>query len=137
VRARLIDMPTIKPIDTEAVLAAARETGFIVTVEEHSIHGGLGAAVAEIVVQNHPVPMKMIAFPDEFVPAGTSAELFAHYGITGPAIAEAVKELLRSSAPGRAGGFARTELVVPRRRLLCPRCGPKLERLSGFPLGDE
>ena len=95
IHARVLDMPTIKPLDTEAVIAAARETGVIVTVEEHGIHGGLGGAVAEIVVQHHPVPMKMIAFPDEFAPAGSSAELFAHYGLTAPAIAAMVRELLR------------------------------------------
>jgi transketolase len=94
IHVRLLDMPTIKPLDAEAVIAAARETGAIVTVEEHSIHGGLGGAVAEIVVQHHPVPMKMIAFPDEFAPAGSSAELFAHYGITGAAIAASVKGFL-------------------------------------------
>ena len=93
-------MPTLKPIDSGAVVAAAKETGSIVTVEEHGIHGGLGAAVAEIVVQSRPVPMKMIAFPDEFVPAGSSAELFAHYGITGAAIAATIKEFLRTRHQG-------------------------------------
>lgn len=96
IHARLLDMPTLKPIDAEAIIAAARDTGGIVTVEEHSVHGGLGAAVAEIVVQQHPVRMKIVAFPDEFVPAGSSAELFAHYGITGPALAAAVTEFIRS-----------------------------------------
>ncbi len=102
VKARLLDMPTLKPIDSEAVVAAAKETGSIVTVEEHGIHGGLGAAVAEIVVQSRPVPMKMIAFPDEFVPAGSSAELFAHYGITGPSIAKTVREFLAQLDARRA-----------------------------------
>jgi transketolase len=96
IQIRLLDMPTVKPVYTEAVITAAEETGGIVTVEEHSIHGGLGAAVAEIVVQNHPVRMRMVAFPDEFAPAGSSAELFSHYGITGPAIAATVKAFLRS-----------------------------------------
>ena len=95
---RLLDMPTVKPIDVDAIVAAAEETAGIVTVEEHSIHGGLGAAVAEIVVQTRPVPMRLIAFPDEFVPAGSSAELFALYGITGPALADTVREFLRSRA---------------------------------------
>ncbi|HTP59848.1 MAG TPA: transketolase C-terminal domain-containing protein, partial [Spirochaetia bacterium] len=94
IHVRLLDMPTIKPLDDQAVIAAARETGAVVTVEEHGIHGGLGASVAEVIVQNHPVPMRMIAFPDEFVPAGSSAELFAHYGITGAAIAETVRTFL-------------------------------------------
>ncbi len=96
IHARLLDMPTLKPMDAEAVIAAAKDTAGIVTVEEHSVHGGLGAAVAEIVVQRQPVRMKMVAFPDEFVPAGSSAELFALYGITGTALAATVKEFLRS-----------------------------------------
>jgi transketolase len=77
-------MPTVKPIDVDAVVAAAWATSSIVTVEEHSVHGGLGSAVAEIVVQHHPVPMKIVAFPDEFMPAGSSPELFEHYGLTAP-----------------------------------------------------
>ncbi|MBJ8193124.1 transketolase family protein, partial [Bacillus cereus] len=58
ISARVINMHTIKPLDEEAIITAARETGRIITVEEHSIYGGLGAAVAEVVVQNHPVPMR-------------------------------------------------------------------------------
>ncbi|HEY9593728.1 MAG TPA: transketolase C-terminal domain-containing protein [Spirochaetia bacterium] len=92
--ARVLDMATIKPLDEEAVREAARETGAIVTVEEHGVHGGLGSAVAEVVAQSHPVPMRIIGFPDEFPPAGSSAELFDYYGITGPAIAAAVRDLL-------------------------------------------
>ena len=95
VRARLLDMPTVKPIDTQAVLAAARETGAIVTIEEHSVHGGLGSAIAEIVVQSCPVPVRIVAFPDEFMPAGSSAELFDHYGLTGPKLAATVREFLQ------------------------------------------
>jgi transketolase len=93
-RVRVLDMPTVKPIDVDAVLAAARDTRAIVTVEEHGVHGGLGSAIAEIVVQHHPVPMKIVAFPDEFMPAGSSAELFEHYGLTGAKLAAAVLELL-------------------------------------------
>ncbi|HUZ17970.1 MAG TPA: transketolase C-terminal domain-containing protein, partial [Spirochaetia bacterium] len=93
-RVRLLDMPTVKPLDTAAVIAAARETGAILTVEEHSVFGGLGAAVAEVVVQSHPVAMRIIGFPDEFCPAGSSKELFAHYGLTGAAIAQRVRELV-------------------------------------------
>ncbi len=94
IRVRVLDMATIKPLDEAAVLAAARETAAIVTVEEHSVCGGLGAAVAEVVVQTHPVPMRIVGFPDEFVPAGSSRELFAHYGISGAAIAQRVRELV-------------------------------------------
>lgn len=78
---RVLDMHTIKPLDTEAIKKAAKETGHIIVVEEHHIHGGLGAAVAEWIVQNHPIPVKFIAFPDENAVHGSSTELFAHYGI--------------------------------------------------------
>jgi len=93
IKARVLDCWSIKPIDEAAIEAAARETRFIVTVEEHSIHGGLGAAVAEIVVQTFPLPMKILGFPDEWAPAGSSAELFAHYGLTAKRIASAAADL--------------------------------------------
>jgi len=90
---RVLNLHTIKPFDREAVLKAARETGFIVTVEEHSIHGGLGAAVAELVSQVCPVPMKIVGIPDEPAIPGTSAEVFAHYGLDAAGIARAVRKL--------------------------------------------
>ena len=93
IRARVLDCWSIKPIDEAAIEAAARETRFIITVEEHSIHGGLGAAVAEIVVQTSPLPMKILGFPDEWAPAGSSAELFAHYGLTAKRIASVAADL--------------------------------------------
>jgi transketolase len=74
-------MHTIKPLDEEAVLRAARETGKIITIEEHSIHGGLGAGVAEVVIQNNPVPVKIIGIPDEPPITGNTAEVFNHYGL--------------------------------------------------------
>jgi transketolase len=95
IHVRVLDMPTVKPMDVDAVLDAALDTNAIVTVEEHSVHGGLGSAVAEIVVQHHPVPMKVVAFPDEFMPAGSSPELFEYYGLTAPKIAATVLEFLR------------------------------------------
>jgi transketolase len=82
ISARVIDMHTIKPLDVEIIKIAADETRAIITVEEHSIFGGLGAAVAETVVQYKPVPMKIIGFPDEYLVNGTSAQLFDHYGLT-------------------------------------------------------
>ncbi|MNQ98460.1 1-deoxy-D-xylulose-5-phosphate synthase [compost metagenome] len=75
-------MHTIKPLDEQAIIQAAQETGHIITVEEHSVLGGLGAAVAEVVVQNHPVPMRIIGIPDEPAIAGKSSEVFEHYGIS-------------------------------------------------------
>jgi transketolase len=100
ITARVIDMPTIKPLDKSAVIRAAEETGAIVTVEEHSILGGLGAAVAELVVQNQPVPMRIIGFPDEFVPAGSSSELFDHYGLTDPNLANSIEAFLKGLRMG-------------------------------------
>jgi len=82
IEARVIDMHTIKPLDNEAIIAAAKQTGRIITVEEHSIHGGLGAAVAEVVVQSCPVKMRILGIPDEPAVTGTSAEIFKHYGLT-------------------------------------------------------
>ena len=69
-------MHTIKPIDKEAIIKAATETKAILTVEEHSIFGGLGSAVAEIVIQNKIVPMKILGIPDEFPVSGESADVF-------------------------------------------------------------
>ncbi|UJF35631.1 transketolase family protein [Paenibacillus hexagrammi] len=82
VSCRIINMHTIKPLDEDAVIHAAKETGHIITVEEHSVLGGLGAAVAEVVVQYAPVPMRIIGIPDEPAIAGKTAEVFKHYGIS-------------------------------------------------------
>ncbi|MCK5768448.1 MAG: transketolase family protein, partial [Candidatus Atribacteria bacterium] len=82
ISARIIDMHTIKPLDKEVITKAAKETGHIITIEEHSIYGGLGAAVSEIVVQSFPVPMRIIGIPDEPAITGTSPEVFKHYGLT-------------------------------------------------------
>ena len=81
IKARVIDMHTLKPFDREIVEKAARETGKIITVEEHSRFGGLGGAVAEIVAQSTPVPMRILGIPDENSILGTPLEIFNHYGI--------------------------------------------------------
>ncbi|SEK96211.1 transketolase family protein [Paenibacillus sp. OK003] len=94
VSARVINMHTIKPLDEKAIIAAARETGHIITVEEHSIFGGLGAAVAEVVVQHHPVPMKVLGIPDEPAIAGKTAEVFHYYGLTSDNIKQVALELI-------------------------------------------
>lgn len=95
ISARVIDMHTLKPLDKESVFKAMNETEAILTVEEHSIHGGLGAAVAELVVQNKPVPMKIIGIPDENSVHGSSKEIFQHYGITADNIANQALKLLK------------------------------------------
>jgi transketolase len=81
VNARVIDMHTLKPFDREIVEKAAAETKRIITVEEHSIFGGLGSAVTEIVAQTCPVPVKILGIPDEFAIHGKPLEIFHHYGI--------------------------------------------------------
>jgi transketolase len=95
IKACVIDMHTIKPLDTDTVIRAAHETGHIITVEEHSVNGGLGAAISEIVVQNCPVKMKIMGIPDEAVVTGTSAEIFNYYGLTADGICRQAQELLK------------------------------------------
>lgn len=88
VKARVLDMAWIKPCDREAVLKAARETHRIITVEEHSACGGLGEMVCGI-ISEHPVPVKILGFPDEDLVHGTNTELFHHYGIDTEGIVKA------------------------------------------------
>ncbi|MFE5320502.1 transketolase family protein [Paenibacillus sp. NPDC056579] len=94
VSCRVLNMHTIKPLDEEAIIRAARETGHIITVEEHSIHGGLGSAVAETVVQHQPVPIRILGIPDEPAIAGKTAEVFKHYGISADNIKRIALEML-------------------------------------------
>lgn len=92
INARIIDIHTIKPIDKDIIIKAARETGAIVTAEEHNIYGGLGSAVAEVVVENCPVPIKMVGIQDKFGRSGKPDQLFEMYGLTAANIVEKVKE---------------------------------------------
>jgi transketolase len=95
VAARVLNMACVKPIDRDAIIEAANETGYIVTVEEHSIHGGLGSAVAEVVVTSKPVPMRILGVPGVFAPTGSSAFLLDHFGLTPRGIRDSVLQLLR------------------------------------------
>ncbi|MBQ8563873.1 MAG: transketolase family protein [Firmicutes bacterium] len=90
---RVIDMHTIKPLDEEIIVKAATETGAIVTAEEHSVIGGLGSAVAEVVVKKCPVKMAMVGQQDTFGESGKPDELKAKYGMTAADIVKAVKGL--------------------------------------------
>lgn len=90
---RVINMHSIKPLDSDAVLAAAAETGRIVTAEEHRLPGGLGSAVAELLARQHPVPMRFVALPDSFAVVGPTDQVRARYGLTAAAIADACREL--------------------------------------------
>jgi len=93
VEARVLNMATVAPLDREAVIAAARETGGIVTVEEAYVHGGLGGAVAEVVVQEAPVPMRILGF-EGFCPTGSPAFLFEQAGLTPDGIVTAAREII-------------------------------------------
>ena len=87
-------MSTIKPIDKELIINAAKETKAIVTAEEHSIIGGLGSAVCEVVSEECPVVVKKVGVKDSFGESGTPAELLKKYGLTANDIVEAVKEAI-------------------------------------------
>ncbi|HBG62507.1 MAG: transketolase [Omnitrophica WOR_2 bacterium GWF2_38_59] len=91
---KVVNMHTIKPIDEEMIIQSAKETGAIVTAEEHQMYGGLGSAVAEVVVKNCPVPMEMIAVNDTFGQSGSPQELLKYYHLKDIDIAEAVKRLV-------------------------------------------
>jgi len=91
---RVLDASWLKPFDGEAVVRAARETGRILTVEEHSRFGGLGAMVCET-LSEHPVPVRILGIPDENVIHGTSPEIFHHYGLDTEGIVKAAKDFIR------------------------------------------
>jgi transketolase len=93
IQARVLNMSTARPLDHEAVLAAASETGGIVTAEEHTIFGGLGSAVAEVVVTNQPVPMRILGVPGVFAPTGSASWLLQYFHLTAQGIYEAALEL--------------------------------------------
>lgn len=95
IHVRVYDMHTIKPLDVEAVKEAAEECGRILVVEEHSIYGGLGSAVAEVTAANKPVPVKILGIPDEHVPNGSDDAVFAYYHMDPDGIAENVKGMLK------------------------------------------
>ncbi|MFP4473018.1 MAG: transketolase family protein [Candidatus Omnitrophota bacterium] len=92
IEARVLNMHTLKPLDREAILSAAKETGAVVTAEEHQIHGGLGSAVAEILVQHCPVPQEMIAVDDMFGQTGSPDQLMAHFHLKDVDIVTAAKK---------------------------------------------
>ena len=92
------DMVSLRPLDTQAILTAAGAK-LVVTVEEHNIHGGLGAAVAEVLSQQKPTPMKILGLPDEDPYNGASPAVFAHYGLNGEGIADTVRRQLQSLEP--------------------------------------
>lgn len=98
IEARVLNMATVRPIDVEAVVAAALDTGAIVTAEEHSVYGGLGSAIAEVVVAEAPVPMKILGVPGIFAPTGSAEFLLDEFGMAPAAIAEAAIALIARKA---------------------------------------
>jgi transketolase len=92
--ARVVDLHTPKPIDRELIVRCARETGAIVTAEEHQVNGGLGGAVAEVVVQHHAVPMELVAVHDRFGQSGKPAELMDAFGLRASDIVAAAQKVV-------------------------------------------
>lgn len=93
---RVISMHSLRPFDSEAVLAAARSSRAVITVEEHSIHGGLGEACASLLFQaGIRVPFKIVGFPDEHTMTGSQSEIFDHYGISGEGLAQTARQILQ------------------------------------------
>ena len=98
IHVRVINISTIKPIDSEIIVKAARETGAIVTAEEHNINGGLGSAVSEVLVENHPIPMARIGTRDVFGCSGKPQELMEKYHLTENDIITKIAEVLKKKA---------------------------------------
>ena len=95
ISARVINLHTIKPIDKEALIKAAKETGAIVTAEEHTVSGGLGGAVAEVLVENFPVPVRMVGMKDRFGESGEARELMEYFGLSHEGLVTAALEVLK------------------------------------------
>ncbi|GAB4541440.1 MAG: transketolase family protein [Thermodesulfovibrionia bacterium] len=105
IETRVINMHTIKPIDEEVIIKSAMDTGAIVTAEEHQINGGLGSAVAEVIVRNAPVPMEMVAVNDTFGESGEAQELLVKYHLKEIDIINAVKRVIK-----RKGSFGKSSI---------------------------
>ena len=94
ISAEVIDAFSVKPLDRETIIASAKKTGAVVVAEEHSIHGGLGAAVAQALVEEHPCPVAFVAMEDRFGKSGEFEELLAYFGLDSKAIVKAVKRAI-------------------------------------------
>ncbi len=96
INARVLNLSTVRPLDRAAIIEAAKQTGRIVTVEEHTIYGGLGGAVAEVVATNSPVPMRILGIPGVFAPTGSASWLLEHFGLTAEGICQAALDLAKN-----------------------------------------
>ena len=94
VEVEVVNLATVKPIDSDAIVALARKAKRIVTIEEHQIYGGMGSAVAECLAKNYPVPMHFVGVDDRFGQSGTPEELIEHYGMGRDAIVNAAHEVM-------------------------------------------
>ncbi len=101
IHARVIEMHTIKPLDADLVASCARETGAIVTVEEHTIIGGLGGAIAELLSASCPTPLERVGIDDTFAESGPYADLLDKYGMSVDAIADAVRRVLKRKSSAK------------------------------------
>ncbi len=95
IKARVINIHTVKPIDEKIIIDAARECGAIVTAEEHQVYGGFGSAVAEVLVKNYPVPVEMVGVADRFGESGEPMDLMSRFGLRDVNIADAVLKVLK------------------------------------------
>jgi len=100
IQARVLDMISVKPIDSAAILAAAQETGALVTAEEHLVRGGLGAAIAQAVAETHPVPVRFIGIRDTYLESAAVEELLERHHLTAADIAQAAREAIRAKGRG-------------------------------------
>ncbi len=98
IEAEVVHVPTIKPLDDETILASVRKTGRVVTVEEAQIAGGFGGAVAELLSEKLPTPLKRIGMPDHFGESGKPVELLDHFGLSPEKIAQTAKEFVENTA---------------------------------------
>jgi len=100
INVRVVNMSSIKPIDADLIISSANETGAIVTAEEHSIIGGLGSAIAEVLAENKPCPMSRIGIKDRFGMSGSAKDLLQEYGLTANNLVNSVREVLEKKRRG-------------------------------------
>ena len=93
--AEIINVPVVKPLDSETILNSARKTNRVITVENHSIIGGLGSAVCEVLSENYPVKVTRIGTNDEFGQSGKASELMAYYGLNADKLAKKITGLIK------------------------------------------
>ncbi|EHQ36857.1 transketolase family protein [Methanoplanus limicola] len=95
ISAKVINVHTIKPLNKEQIIDIAKETGHVISLEEHNVIGGLGSAIAEVLIQNYPVPMKILGVNDMYGTSGKVDELFVHFNLTSETVIESANELLK------------------------------------------